>query len=161
MASKHYFAYIKPFLPLRKQFEHSHAQHLLEVMAHPHQEMALMINHLRDHELQALQSLEKVHHQREKCLEEEALEESFLSVCHSVCSLDISAVSLIFIVVQCEKAAGAGDEKTTSLFQPQVTAWCVGREPALTYTTTLFTHHSNTLPNMHMCTVDYINLQQN
>lgn len=71
------FCLYKAFPPLRK---HSHAQHLLEVMAHPHQEMALKINHLRDRELQALESLEKVHHPREKCLEEEVVEEFPVSV---------------------------------------------------------------------------------
>lgn len=98
-------------------------------------------------------------------------------------------ICLIFIVADSERAAGSGDKKTTGLFQSHATTWCVGREPAVTYVAPLAssfmaplaasqhlyvtscihcesTHNTNTLlrrllPPMHMCTADYINLQEN
>ncbi|XP_063747285.1 rootletin [Eleginops maclovinus] len=58
------------------QLEHSHAQRLLEVTAHHHQELDLETDRLRDTQLQAEQALEnreKAHRQRVKCLEEQVL----------------------------------------------------------------------------------------
>lgn len=56
------------------QFEHSHTQHLLEVTARHHQELDLETDRLRVSQLQAeqaLESREKAHRQRVKCLEEQ------------------------------------------------------------------------------------------
>lgn len=56
------------------QLEHCHAQRLLEVTARHHQELDLEMDRLRDSQLQAEQALEtreKAHRQRVKCLEEQ------------------------------------------------------------------------------------------
>ncbi|AWP11438.1 putative rootletin-like [Scophthalmus maximus] len=58
------------------QLEHCHAQRLLEVTARHHQELDLEMDRLRDSQLQAEQALEtreKAHRQRVKCLEEQVL----------------------------------------------------------------------------------------
>ncbi|XP_034438966.1 rootletin isoform X1 [Hippoglossus hippoglossus] len=58
------------------QVEHSHAQRLLEVTARHHQELDLETDRLRDSQFQAehaLESREKAHRQRVKCLEEQVL----------------------------------------------------------------------------------------
>jgi len=59
------------------QLEHSYAQHLLEVTARHHQELDLETDRLRDSQLQAevaLETRERAHHQRVKCLEEQVLQ---------------------------------------------------------------------------------------
>ncbi|XP_034736357.1 rootletin [Etheostoma cragini] len=58
------------------QLEHSHAQRLLEVTARHHQELDMETERLRDSQLQAeraLETREKAHRQRVKCLEEQVL----------------------------------------------------------------------------------------
>ncbi|XP_034091518.1 rootletin isoform X3 [Gymnodraco acuticeps] len=58
------------------QSEHAYAQHLLEVTARHHQELHLETDRLRDTQLQveqALESREKAHRQRVKCLEEQVM----------------------------------------------------------------------------------------
>lgn len=59
------------------QQEHAHAQRLLEVTARHHQELDLETDRLRDSQLQAeqaLESREKAHRQRVRCLEEQVFE---------------------------------------------------------------------------------------
>lgn len=56
------------------QQEHAHAQRLLEVTARHHQELDMETDRLRDAQLQAeqaLESREKAHRQRVRCLEEQ------------------------------------------------------------------------------------------
>ncbi|XP_034387086.1 rootletin [Cyclopterus lumpus] len=58
------------------QLEHAHAQRLLEVTARHHQELDLDTDRLRDSQFQAehaLETREKAHRQRVKCLEEQVL----------------------------------------------------------------------------------------
>lgn len=123
------------------QLEHCHAQRLLEVTARHHQELDLEMDRLRDSQLQAeqaLESREKAHRQRVKCLEEQVFEfrvwrQVYVCVCVSVYLPNIFSLSLFFTVADSERAAGSGDKKTTGLFQSDATTWCVGREPAVTY----------------------------
>lgn len=59
------------------QLEHAHGQRLLEVTARHHQELDLETDRLRDSQLQAeqaLESREKAHRQRVRCLEEQVFE---------------------------------------------------------------------------------------
>lgn len=56
------------------ELEHSHAQRLLKETARHHQELDLETDRLRDGQLQAEQALEtreKAHRQRVRCLEEQ------------------------------------------------------------------------------------------
>ncbi|TNN74181.1 putative ciliary rootlet coiled-coil protein 2 [Liparis tanakae] len=58
------------------QLEHAHAQRLLEVTARHHQELDLDTDRLRESQFQAehaLETREKAHRQRVKCLEEQVL----------------------------------------------------------------------------------------
>lgn len=59
------------------QLEHSHAQRLLEVTARHYQELDLETDRLRDSQLEAeraLETREKAHRQRVKCLEEQVFQ---------------------------------------------------------------------------------------